>query len=408
MTEYLRDPQIVEYIAIGSIPFICGFVGWFTNKIALKMTFYPYRFWGIPPYLGWQGIIPRKAYKMAGKAVDLLTSRLISVEEMFAQVEPERVSREMAPVLEEVAEEIVSQVGQETSPGVWEALPDPLKAELVRQAQLQAPGLVEGIMADLKFNILRLFDIRTMVVRNLSGRNSKNLVEIFQRCGGPEFKFIEISGLYLGFLLGLVQMVVWTAYAEKWTLPVIGAMVGYVTNWLAIQMIFRPLQEKRILGFRYQGLFIKRQDEVSREYARLVAGRVLNPRKIFHSIIYGQAADGLMGIIQRNVNDTLRQAEGVAAPVVGLVLGRERYDDIKKFITESVTRNMSRSVRDAEDYLEEAMDLENTIYEKLSQLDPEEYESVLRTAFQEDEIILILVGAALGMLVGLAQALFVF
>ena len=32
--------------------------------------------------------------------------------------------------------------------------------------------------------------------------------------------------------------------------PMLGAVIGYVTNRIAIQMLFRPRAEKRILGFR--------------------------------------------------------------------------------------------------------------------------------------------------------------
>ncbi len=66
----MDNEKILQMI---TIPFVSGFIGWITNYVAIKMTFYPISFWGIPPYLGWQGIIPRKAHKMAGKAVDLIT-----------------------------------------------------------------------------------------------------------------------------------------------------------------------------------------------------------------------------------------------------------------------------------------------------------------------------------------------
>jgi hypothetical protein len=42
----------------------------------------------------------------------------------------------------------------------------------------------------------------------------------------------------------------------------------------------------------------------------------------------------------------------------------------------------------------------------MRKLTPEEFESVLRSAFQEDELLLILVGAVLGALVGLGQAIY--
>ena len=89
-------------LLIFSIPFTSGFIGWFTNMVALKMTFYPIKFWGIPPFLGWQGIIPRKSYKMAGKAVDMLTSKLVKVEEIFDRVEPKQMASEMSPAVRDL------------------------------------------------------------------------------------------------------------------------------------------------------------------------------------------------------------------------------------------------------------------------------------------------------------------
>ena len=47
------------------IPFVAGFIGWFTNWLAVKATLYPVDFVGIPPVFGWQGIIPANAKEMA-------------------------------------------------------------------------------------------------------------------------------------------------------------------------------------------------------------------------------------------------------------------------------------------------------------------------------------------------------
>ena len=89
------------------IPFICGLVGYVTNVLALKMTFYPLEFYprclkfaqvpGQPFGLlgGCQGIIPSKAGKMAEILVDLMTEKLIDVKETFAKLD----SHEFAHVL---------------------------------------------------------------------------------------------------------------------------------------------------------------------------------------------------------------------------------------------------------------------------------------------------------------------
>ena len=59
----------VANLQLLSIPVIGAIVGWGTNVVALKMTFYPLEFTGISPYLGWQGIIPAKAESMAARTV---------------------------------------------------------------------------------------------------------------------------------------------------------------------------------------------------------------------------------------------------------------------------------------------------------------------------------------------------
>jgi len=88
------------------LPIISGFVGYVTNVIALKMTFYPIEFVGIPllrfedqPFglFGWQGIIPAKAAKMAAKSVDLMTEKLIDVQEVFSRLDPARFTEEIEP-----------------------------------------------------------------------------------------------------------------------------------------------------------------------------------------------------------------------------------------------------------------------------------------------------------------------
>ena len=74
-----------QYLPYILIPLINAVVGWSTNWLALKMTFYPLDFVGIPPYAGWQGIIPSKAKDMAEKSVDLLTEKLRSIKSESAK-----------------------------------------------------------------------------------------------------------------------------------------------------------------------------------------------------------------------------------------------------------------------------------------------------------------------------------
>ena len=69
-----------------------------------------------------------------------------------------------------------------------------------------------------------------------------------------------------------------------------GVLVGLVTNWLAIQMIFRPMEPRRYLGvFHYQGMFPKRQKEISADYGRITANEILTPRNLILDLLLGRS-----------------------------------------------------------------------------------------------------------------------
>ena len=60
--------------------------------------------------------------------------------------------------------------------------------------------------------------------------------------------------------------------------PLLGAIIGYVTNALAIKMLFRPLTEKRILGIRIPltpGIIPRQRSELARSIGRMVSTKLL-------------------------------------------------------------------------------------------------------------------------------------
>ena len=91
--------ELWKYIVM---PFMSAIVGWFTNFLALEMTFYPIEYFGVEwlrikdqpwGFFGWQGIIPTKAAKMADTVAQLSTKKLFSVEDMFKRIDPDAFYR---------------------------------------------------------------------------------------------------------------------------------------------------------------------------------------------------------------------------------------------------------------------------------------------------------------------------
>ena len=419
--EFFRNETDIWLYLI--IPFTAAFMGWATNVIALKMTFYPINFigikaeknewFGIKPLgwkgigaIGWQGIIPSKAEVMAARAVDLMTGKLIDIKEQFAQIKPEVVAKEMAPRLDELVHNIINEIFAEEFPLIWNALSERRKQQVFQAAIDEFPHVIEEIMNDVKDNIEELFDIKAMVVNELT-RDKALLNEIFLTVGEKEFKFIEKSGIYFGFAFGVAQMVIWYFISDltwTWTmLPIGGIIIGYVTNWLALKLIFEPVEPYRLMFVTFQGLFMKRQKEVAQAYSEIVATEILTTQNIFQTIMRGKGSEKLIKIVEHHIQEAVDKTAGLSRSLIQLTSGTKKYQALKQHTTERFIEELPNEIRVIFDYAEEALDIEGTICEKMSTLSPRAFQGFLRPVFQEDELKLILVGAALGGLAGLLQ-----
>jgi len=401
-----------NWLLYASMPFVAAGIGYVTKIVAIRMMFEPIEFRGLQTRIlgyrifGWQGIVPRKAAVMAGVACDTMTSKLLKPEDVFGRLDPDRVAREIEKPLLEAVEQITRSVARAYSPGLWEAAPEAIKNLIIRRIKDEAPGMVRQIMVDIKKNINSVFDLKEMVTSNLL-RDKPLLNRIFLEAGRGEFQFIRTSGLYFGFTIGIVQAATWALTHNIWVMPIFGLFTGWFTDWLALKMVFNPKHPtKYCFGlFEWQGLFLKRRMEVSAEYGRLIAAEIVTPRNILDAVLKGPLSDRLFDMIQKQVQKMVDEQAGIARPFVVFTIGSTKYQDMKKLVAQEMMKRLPETMKHAEAYAGKAMDLENLLASKMKDLTVEEYEALLRPAFQQDEWILIAVGAALGFLVGEMQVL---
>ena len=74
------------------IPLVGGLVGWFTNWLAVKMIMQPIHYLGWRP-IGWQGIVPANAAKMARTLINNSLSKIVSQNELLERVDPDDLAR---------------------------------------------------------------------------------------------------------------------------------------------------------------------------------------------------------------------------------------------------------------------------------------------------------------------------
>lgn len=394
-------------LKLATIPVVAAVIGYATNWLAVRMTFRPLEFVGLRPWFGWQGIIPSKARKMALIAVDSSLRKLASLSEIVEQMDPDRIAEHVLATFEPQVEEVTEAIVREREPELWDQLPPPVRAAIVERVRRRLPERIDALMSELTGNIDNFLDLRLMVVRQL-GRDKTLLNRTFWEVGAEEFRFIVRSGAYFGLGLGLIQMGVWAAVQQWWILPVAGLFVGYVTNWLAINIVFRPVTPVRVGPVVLHGLFLRRQDEVADEYARLVTREVLTLRNFADEMLTGPQGDRTRALIRRHAVPIVDEALGIVRPAVELAVGTDDYAAIKQDLSVRAIELSAEAFDDPVFNAERSVVVEREMAARMKEMTSAEFQGLLRPAFEEEEWKLIAVGAVLGGLAGLGQAVFVF
>jgi uncharacterized membrane protein YheB (UPF0754 family) len=387
-----------------TIPLVAAVIGYVTKLVAIRMMFEPMEYRGRRPF-GWQGIIPRRAARMAGIATDTMTENLISASDVVQRLDPARVAAEIKVPLAAALEDIVREVALEFQPGLWESMPEAVRRRIIRRAQDEAPRIVENVLRTVQSDIDAVFDLKDMIVTNLVS-DKELLNRMFKEAGSKEFRFIARSGIWFGFGIGLVQMLLWAQFHEPLIMPLFGLAIGWFSDWIALKMVFRPQQPKRYLGLiEWQGLFLKRRYEVGAKYASLIATEIVTPRNILEAVLRGPLSDKIVAMVSKQIQQAFDRQTGLARPLVVVAVGSTRYQEMKRSVATKVLERVPETMAYVEGYVTDALDLRNMLVEKVNELSDEEFEGLLRPAFQQDEWILITIGAALGFTVGEAQAL---
>jgi uncharacterized membrane protein YheB (UPF0754 family) len=413
--DVLSGEHFWVYVTIAPVAAV---VTWMHVWMALNMMFYPIKFWGIrlgPIPLGWQGIVPRKAGKISGIIVDQTLSKLGSLQEFFTAMDPTEMAQMIGEDIAGELEYLIDEVMLDRNPTLWENLPYSIKRRIYQQAHKQMPGVMLDIVTELTLNVENLVDMREMV-------------KMFLKVGQKEINFIWHISAAIGLIFGLVQMVIFLIVPWHWTIVFWASLWGFLTNWIAIWMVFNPIEPvyirfpqifrfskrfpfilptiPKIGTLPWQGAFMRRQPEVSAVFAEVVTQDLITVKSIMSEMMYGTSSNKTRRILKRHIN--LVMETPLLRTVLQMSIGPTEYARLKSdLIDKSIEATMKPIASPA---LNESRGrkIYQIFYERLLKLTPPEFQNLLRPAFHEDEWILIVLGGVTGALAGAIQLFFGF
>ena len=161
---------------------VAGLLNMATNKLAVKMMFYPLRFVGIGP-VGWQGIVPGKSLQMANKIVDDVMLRLIDVREVFERLPPEKVAAALEPMLLRIGNDLARELVHERGSAVGRLAAPVIGSRRFNETVVaQGRELVVDIVRQTQAHAERVFSLRHLITSGFQA-DAGRLVRLFERCG---------------------------------------------------------------------------------------------------------------------------------------------------------------------------------------------------------------------------------
>jgi len=161
-------------------------------------------------------------------------------------------------------------------------------------------------------------------------------------------------------------------------LPVIGAIIGWVTNYIAIKMLFRPYRPIRIVGLTIQGLLPRRRKEFAQSIARTVERDLLSTDDIiqfFEGVHWEEE-------VERAVEETLearlknkRIYRLLKTPILGLI-GLEVIRQIKKALSRAIINKVSKHKEGLVEKFQESIELKEVVSRKVEGFDMVKLESL--------------------------------
>lgn len=188
-------------------------------------------------------------------------------------------------------------------------------------------------------------------------------------------------------------------------IPIIAAFIGWITNWIAIKMLFHPRLPKKILGITFQGIFPKRQQQFAEKLGKLVSEELLSFTDIEKKITDPKNIQQLMPVVETHIDQFLRQKLAEEMPIISMFIGENTIQQLKATFMKELETLFPVIMQRYMGHLQKELDLERIVIEKVASFSTDKLESILTSIMSREFRFIERLGAILGFIIGLLQVL---
>ncbi len=184
--------------------------------------------------------------------------------------------------------------------------------------------------------------------------------------------------------------------------PIIAAGIGWLTNWVAIQMLFRPRRPRRVLGWTWQGLIPRRQAQLAREAAEIIEREIMQQHRIVHEIRKIELGPYLEDTAHKLVWERIGpQLRGI--PLIGGLINESTLQRFEQLAARAMKEEATPLMERVATQFEASVDLKQLIEDNIAAFDLDRLETIVNEVARREFRSIERLGAVLGFLIGCLQ-----
>lgn len=189
------------------IPLFSAFFHWLTIRLALKLLFHPKKPVNVLGYK-LQGVFPKRQKQFAISLGQLVSQELLSFDDIASKVTSKENINKVLPLIEARIDDFLRNRLSDAIPVlsmfIGNKTIEKVKAVFMKELEDMFPEMMAQYMTKLQSDL----DLEKIVIDKVNNFSSDKLEEVLQKIMNKEFRFVEIIGGVLGFIIGVAQVVI--------------------------------------------------------------------------------------------------------------------------------------------------------------------------------------------------------
>ncbi len=196
--------------------------------------------------------------------------------------------------------------------------------------------------------------------------------------------------------------------AANWkflTAPVICAFIGWLTNYVAVKMLFRPRNPVNLGVCTIHGVFPKRRGALAENLGNAIEKNLINHSDIQKVIDDPSFQEAFSGIAAQKIDDFLGTKLVAINPMIAMFVTGEIRQKVGKLLLDEIHAMLPEFLQTASNELQKRLVFHEIVRDKINGFDSERIEELLFAVMKREFRFIEIVGGVLGFFIGVAQSL---